>query len=374
MGSVDSQKGAAVKQRHAIQLAVRDREYPRNRRLRNELRDAGWSVSVVDVAPTGSYILRCLRLFRTGWSMGAADLIICSELGVQYAWVAWCLARVRRAVLCVDMFVGMHETNVLDAGEVSLWSLRARVYLFFDWLAVRLSDIALADTELRACRIRHHQWNREPVVLSLPVGAPAWARPVQRQDHEQDDALNILFYGGYLPLHGVPFILRNVAMARRSIVLRLTLIGNGSSRGDMEKLSRDLGIDDVCDFRDSVPEWELADRIADSDVVLGVFGTSAKAESVIANKVWQGLACERPVVTRSSVALAELDGRVGSLLHPVDLTDPGALASELVAFSKVPASRTILPSIADMLEQYVGERYRVLIEMLDRHPTDVADR
>jgi hypothetical protein len=73
-----------------------------------------------------------------------------------------------------------------------------------------------------------------------------------------------------------------------------------------------------------VPESELRGYVARADVVLGVFGTSVKARGVVANKVWQGLACGRSVITQRSSALAPLAAVVGGSLVQ---TEPGCASS-----------------------------------------------
>ncbi len=57
----------------------------------------------------------------------------------------------------------------------------------------------------------------------------------------------------------------------------------------------------------------LHQHIADADVCLGIFGTSAKAANAIPNKAYQILAVGRPLVTRDSPAIRELS----MIRHPV---------------------------------------------------------
>ena len=71
----------------------------------------------------------------------------------------------------------------------------------------------------------------------------------------------------------------------------------------------------------------LPERIAQAHFVLGIFGATPKAERVIPNKVFQGLASGRPVVTRQAPSYPEpVIQETASGLLWVPAADPNALA------------------------------------------------
>lgn len=346
-----------------VYLAVHDANYPRNRLLRERLVEAGYEVVVVPVPLAGGYLRRCLKLLVAG--MAAARntrCVLLAEFSLQYAWVAWAIARARRAPLVVDWFVGLYETNVEDWHRFPPSSRRARVHAMFDAFAVRLADMVITDTKIRAASLS--RYSTDTPRMSLPVGAPDWA--VARASPEHRETFKVLYYGSYIPLHGVETIIAASALLPVGSSIEFTFLGGGELRPKAEVAAGD---DPRCHFIPPVPEEALAAIIGEHDVVLGIFGESNKASTVIANKVWQGLACGKVVVTRTSGALEEITDLVGSQLVQVPPSDPRALSSALVALEK----RRPLPvdtTVASVLAGYSRSLYDLFIDEMDNltHP------
>jgi spore maturation protein CgeB len=73
----------------------------------------------------------------------------------------------------------------------------------------------------------------------------------------------------------------------------------------MLDLAEKLALKQVTFNQKMISEQEIAEKIGNSDLVLGIFGESIKAKSVIPNKVYQALACKRAVITQDSPAIRE---------------------------------------------------------------------
>ena len=72
-----------------------------------------------------------------------------------------------------------------------------------------------------------------------------------------------------------------------------------------QKLAADLHVENV-HFLGRRPYDELPSLMADAHVCLGIFGTSAKAQRVVPNKVFDGLATARPVLTADTTGVREV--------------------------------------------------------------------
>ncbi|GAA2902959.1 hypothetical protein GCM10010472_71450 [Pseudonocardia halophobica] len=349
--------------RRVLYLAVHDITYPRNRRIRSYLSENyGIDSESTELEQHGGYLRRSVRMLIAGLrrsnNIGA---VVLAEFNVQYWWIGYIIGRFRRVPVITDRFVGLYETNVEDWQRFSSRSIKARAHGLFDTLAVRFADYVLIDTEVRAMELRS-QTSRARV-FSLPVGAPDWAVPRPRA-RSASDPLKILYYGNYIPLHGLSTVMAAAeTLARTGKTFALTMVGDGELRGEIESAFRRGTASEHVSFLDPVPEHQLSEIISEHDVVLGIFGDSRKAASVIANKVWQGLACGRTVITRNSHALGEIASLTEGQLVQIEASNSDELASALAMIEPVPDDGEASASHI-RLREYVDSRYAMFAAAL----------
>jgi glycosyltransferase involved in cell wall biosynthesis len=334
-----------------LQYRVHDPSYPRNRRLREHLRAEGCQVTVLTASRRGPRALRLLRDLATLVRESLRhDVVVLSELRLAHAPYVGLVGRLTRSTVVIDGFVGLHETEVGDWGRVRPGSLRARLLRLQDDLALRAAHVWLVDTEVRARRAVASRAAARTRVVSLPVGAPDWAVPTPPR--APGSTLEVLWYGNYIPLHGLDVVVEALALTQGRRDVRLTLVGDGGTRDATERAVRRLGIEHLCRFVDPVPEAALAGLVSAADVVLGIFGSSEKARSVIANKVWQGLASGRVVVTADSPALVEVAPAAGALLVTTEPGSAASVADALCSVDPAAASRAV-PDVDERLAAVV---------------------
>ncbi|MFC8522014.1 glycosyltransferase [Pseudarthrobacter sp. NPDC057230] len=359
----ESRVGADQHKFRVAYVNVHNSDYPRNRLIREELaRKGGYSVSISQKLESRYFasktLVNYLRIFGTTKN---SDVIVLSEFSLRYAPFTWLLSRFGGAVHVVDGFVRLYESRVEDASEASPRSWKAFAYRAIDRLSVICSDMYLVDTKMRAARIAAGSRGSNTVV-SLPVGAPSWARSISPAT--KSAPVKFLYYGNYIHLHGVDVIVKAFSHIRDDCEATLTLVGEGSLRREIEILVQDLGLGDRCVFVDPVPESSLRDIIAAHDVVLGIFGTSSKAGSVIANKVWQGLACGRLVITRESPALGEISPIIGSQLMTTPEGDDVHLAGIMRTIIQQDLYTSDFSKTSEKLQDYVQAEFRPFLEEL----------
>jgi glycosyltransferase involved in cell wall biosynthesis len=215
--------------------------------------------------------------------------------------LAYALARRAGVAFVFDPLVSRFDTRVHDRGDVAPHGLQAWHNRNLDRVAFSLPDVVLADTGA------HAEWYARVLappdarIRVLEVGYDDGA--FQPAPAARGETATVLFYGSYLPLHGVETVVRAAEILRHDGHIRFELIGGGQTFAGVERFVRERELTRVT-LRARVPAADLPSRIASASVCLGIFGTTPKAARVVPNKVYQCMAMERAVITMASPAVA----------------------------------------------------------------------
>ncbi len=320
--------------------------YPVNRVLRRGLRLAGVTVIECRAEVWGRFVHELFdratpaRLLRTVWRMVSG----CISLTIKYAkapahdwvligypgYVDVILARLlvgRRRRIVLISFISLFDTAIGDRGSAAEGSLIARLLKWLDSYAFRLADVVLVDTEQQGDHYADlFGIERQRFVRSFVGEDDEKFRPQPLLSRSGSEPLQVLFFGTYVPLHGIDTIIDAASLLQEEEI-DFTLIGSGVQFEPLRILSQQKG--GRVRF---ISEWQsttqLCEHIGRSHVCLGVFGTTAKAARVIPYKVFDALAVGRPVITRDSPAIRELlTDEVSALMCPAG--DGKALADAI---------------------------------------------
>ncbi len=135
-----------------------------------------------------------------------------------------------------------------------------------------------------------------------------------------------LFYGSFLNLQG-PEIIVEAARKYSGPPVLWKLLGKGPLLDSCRKRAQGLG---NVEFLPWTSYDELPTIIRQADILLGIFGATKKAGRVIPNKVYQALACGRPLITRTAPAYPDSFKNNGTLgIGWVKAGNPQLLANEV---------------------------------------------
>ena len=293
-----------------------DPEYGRNRNVAKALRRAG--ALVVDISDRRRFVARTPKLAYMGWR-GRADVIFVGFPGHSDVPSAKLVARRRRAPVVLDVLTSLWETNVIDRRSVPARSLRAYRYRLTDRVALSLADAVLLDTDA------HIAWFQATFGIPRSKLNRVWVGAdddlmTRCPQARADRAFKVFFYGSFIPLHGIEHIIHAAErLQKRDEDIRFVLCGAGQTLPAMRRLASSRHVSNV-EFIGRQPAPELHRLMCESDVCLGIFGTSPKARAVIPNKVFDALACARPEITGDTPAVREAltDGTDARLCRPGD--------------------------------------------------------
>ncbi len=211
----------------------------------------------------------------------------------------------KRDKIVNDFFISNYDTYVYDRQKISKYNPRAWWKYFQDFINFRFSKYILSDTQAH-----FDYWEKLfgkysgkhfvlPVLADKDIYFPT-------KEQEENKVVEVLFYGSFIPLHGIDVILKAFKILEdQDIVFKAKIIGNGQMFKSMQSLYNSLELKQVSMDGKLIDEKKLANEIRKTNIVLGVFGNSTKAHSVVPNKVYQALACAKPLITMQSDAIDE---------------------------------------------------------------------
>jgi glycosyltransferase involved in cell wall biosynthesis len=287
-----------------------DPTYPRTRVLREGLESRGVEVLSVHARQDSPIGLREMRL-ALSWIRGARklDAILVPSFGHRDVPFALLLGRVVDSPVLFDPLVSRWDTQVGDLGRLKRGTVSASRVRASDRLSLSLSDMVLCDTWEHGDFYSSEFGVTRRKLSRVPVGADHFAFELggRRAPVPRSGPLDVVYLGGYLPLHGLPAVIdaaTELEARHGTRFASFTLIGGGML---MPRIERDIAARGLRSVHliPRMPYEDALTRLARADVSLGIFGTSAKSARVVPHKVFQSMALGVPTVTRRSAAMAE---------------------------------------------------------------------
>ncbi|MGW8252137.1 MAG: glycosyltransferase, partial [Anaerolineales bacterium] len=283
------------------------------------------------------------------------------------------LASLRRKPLVWDVLNSLYlittERGIQQRSPFTIQMIR-RV----ERLACRLPDLMLLDTPqfvewfqhthgIDPDRFRIVQIGADERIFHLPENLPV--------DGEPPTAFKVIYYGSYIPNHGVGTIIEAARLMQGEPV-GIEMIGTGPEKEQAQSLAQGYGLRNVT-FIDWLDREELVEHIARADLVLGVFGSTQQNLLTNNNKIYEGFAMRKAVISARTPALPEVLQH-GVHLYLCQRGDPQSLAGAIRELRRDPELRQRLADNGWQVFQqhfdvnHIGQQFASILQELAAQP------
>ena len=278
-----------------------------------------------------SYISFMPAVFLSGIRAGKSDLVLITSPPIFPLLPAILLSKLRGAKLAFDVR-DLWSDELVTFGGMSEDSVAVRIARKLENWGYRVADLVSATTKsLVQTAIERGAPTKR--TIHLPNGADTKLfRPYPRnndvaQNYEFGDRFVVMYSGLFGLKHGLESFLGAAKILRNRKDIVFFLLGNGARRLDIEEFIEQEALENVI-IGDEVNVKDVPKLIAAADVCFASFTKSEYTKQIISVKVFEYLACKKPVVGafegESARVIEESNG--GIVVPP---NDPEAIADAI---------------------------------------------
>lgn len=230
------------------------------------------------------------------------------------------------------------------------------IFHYEKWL-LHSADIVLTDTQSHQMFIADIFAVPKDKIHAIPVGANEdLFYPKQKSNPISTvrNTFNVLFYGSFLPLHGIDVILHAASILKSEPVSFTLIGGNRTNLNSFHDKVRELNLQNI-QHLNWVNLEELPIYMHDADLILGgPFGNTGQARRVITGKTFQALASGKPVIIGETDNDSYFQDKTNSLIVPQGT--PDSLAD---AIRWAYTHSDLLPAIGEKGRQLYLENFSI---------------
>jgi glycosyltransferase involved in cell wall biosynthesis len=243
-----------------------------------------------------------LRYFETLWKLALIRVLYDPQyyiLGFRGHELYWAVRLITLGrVLIFDHMMSPYDSLTNERSAIRLGGPIARFIYFYEKWILLSSDLVLTDTDVHKRYFQELFCIIPSKIAAVPVGTDEnlFHPPDSLPPRVDNVPFEVLYYGSFLPLHGMDIILK-AASRLRDRNFHFTLIGGKRlDLSNFHRLIEQLDLNNVTHL-DWVEFEDLPQRIAHAHLGLGgPFGNTGQSHRVITGKTFQFLAMAKPVV------------------------------------------------------------------------------
>lgn len=246
------------------------------------------------------------RLLRKYWPLrNQYDVLVVGYPGQFDVYLARLLSWWARKPLVWDIFMSIYLI-ALERGLDRRSRFMVQLLRVVEHWACRLPDRLILDTaEYVAWFGRTHG---VPAIFFrlTPTGADSnrFLPLPPAQSCAASQRCTVLYYGSYIPNHGVAAIVEAACLLAGESEIRFEMIGQGPDRQQAQEQAAQSGLSNIV-FIDWLDQAELVEHIGRADICLGAFGQTPQSLMTVQNKIYECMAMGRAVISGDGPAVRQ---------------------------------------------------------------------
>ena len=313
------------------------------------IEDRSWAATGGWISPAfwvrlAKVYFRLLRRYRQA---GEYDVLVVGYPGILDVFLARLLANLRHKPLVWDVCLSVYEVAI-ERGWQQTKPVSVRLLNWVEALALRMPHLGLLDTPYYVEWFRtqyprlHTPLDHVPIgvderIFSPPEPHPSLIQEASASGDHLDNVCRVLYYGAYLPNHGIRTILEAIHLLSSHPHIQFEMVGKGIEQPLAHKLAEQWGLTNVT-FIDWLEKPELVQHILQADIILGAFGNTLHSRVTVHNKTNEGLAMGKLVLTGDSPVMRQYFQH-GEHVYLCPQADAQALAQAVLLLSSDPELR-----------------------------------
>jgi glycosyltransferase involved in cell wall biosynthesis len=216
---------------------------------------------------------------------------------------AFILAKIFGKKLFFNPLIIFYTGFVEEQGILSPHSFLARLLLFAEGVIYRMCDVVLADTQFRKEQLVS-LFKIDPAHIEvLPIGADDEVYIYAKK--KKTKLLNVMYYGLFSPAHGVEYIIQAAEFLKKIPEIRFHLVGNGNRFEAIKKLVEIKKLSNI-QLYPNLTEANSLSTLQQADIFLGFLSDHPVIHQAIPNKVYQGLALGKAVISSDAIVMRQV--------------------------------------------------------------------
>jgi len=317
-------------------------DYPRVRVLRQGFLEN--NIEVLECHTRARGFKKYLDLYQQHKKIKNKYNILLVMMGGQT--LVWFAKLVSSKKIIFDAFASLYLTNIEDRKTCSAKSLKAYYYKFLDKISCQQADKILLDTNaqinyfVEKYNLDIKKFVRVFVSSDMNCHEKFYSscHPDERKfasgklsrdpDAEIGKKFIIHWHGYIVPFYGLETVIKSAKILENYKDIEFQIITRFNSKYDkIKKLAQKLNLENI-KFYPETDYKEINNFINNSDICLGIFGNNKKAQVVIPNKIYEAVACAKPVITADQLVIREVFNEESMVL--IKPENPEELAEKIL--------------------------------------------